>query len=109
MILTTTGSVDGRRIADHLGIVSGHAVMGTNFVRDIFAGIRDVIGGRVGSYEEELRNAKAHALAAIEEEATALGADAVVGMSLDYETLSHGEHGTLLMVCVSGTAVRLAP
>jgi uncharacterized protein YbjQ (UPF0145 family) len=107
MILTTTDGVEGRRIESYLGIVSGDAVMGTNIVRDLFAGIRDIVGGRVGSYEKELRNAKAHALEAMQAEAEALGADAVVGMDLDYETIA-SDKSTLLMVCVNGTAVKLA-
>ena len=106
MLLTTTGSIEGRRVARYLGIVSGDAVMGTNFVRDIFAGIRDIVGGRSGSYEKELRSAKAHALAALEEEASALGADAVIGLDLDYEVIS-SDRNTLLMVSANGTAVKL--
>jgi uncharacterized protein YbjQ (UPF0145 family) len=106
MILTTTDSVDGRPVAQYLGIVSGDAVMGTNIVRDMFAGIRDIVGGRVGSYEKELRNAKRLALMALEEEAGRLGADAVVGLDLDYEVIG-GDNDTLLMVSANGTAVKL--
>ena len=83
MIITTTETIEGRQISDYLGIVSGDAVMGTNIFRDMFAGIRDLVGGRSGSYEKELRNAKEAALEALAEEASGLGADAVVGVELD--------------------------
>ena len=106
MILTSTETVEGRKITAYLGIVSGDAVMGTNIFRDIFAGIRDIVGGRSGSYEKELRNAKALALEALEEEAAALGADAVVAVDLDYEVIG-GDKSTLLMVSANGTAVKL--
>lgn len=106
MILTTTDSVPGRPISAHLGIVSGEAVMGTNIFRDLFAGIRDIVGGRSAAYEKELRRARELALAALEEEARALGADAVVGVDLDYETIG-GEGKSMLMVSANGTAVRL--
>jgi len=106
MIVTSTETVEGRRITGYLGIVSGDAVMGTNFFRDLFAGIRDIVGGRSGSYEKELRNAKRIALEALEEEAAALGADAVVAVDLDYEVIG-GDKSTLLMVSANGTAVKL--
>jgi len=106
MIVTTTETVEGRRITGYLGIVSGDAVMGTNVFRDFFAGIRDIIGGRSGSYEKELRKAKAAALDALVEEAAALGADAVVAIDLDYEVIG-GNSNTMLMVSANGTAVTL--
>jgi len=106
MILTTTETLEGRRIAAYLGIVSGDAVMGTNIFRDMFAGIRNIVGGRSGSYEKELRAAKKAALEALEEEAAALGADAIVGVDLDYEAIG-GETGNMLMVSANGTAVKL--
>jgi len=106
MLLTTTESVEGRSIAGYLGIVSGDAVMGTNLFRDLFAGIRNIVGGRSGSYEKELRNAKAAALEALAEEAQALGADAVIGIDLDYEAIG-GDSTTMLMVSANGTAVKL--
>ena len=106
MITTTTDSVDGRAIDEYLGIVAGEAVMGTNVFRDLFAGIRDIVGGRAGSYEKELRRAKATAIEDMVEQAEKLGADAVVGVDLDYEHLGTGDR-SMLMVCANGTAVRL--
>ena len=106
MIVTTTDSVDGRRISGYLGIVAGQAVMGTNMFRDFFAGIRDIVGGRSGSYEKELRKAKQVALADMMEEAEDLGADAVIGVDLDYEHIGTGER-SMLMVSANGTAVKL--
>lgn len=106
MIVTTTETVEGRRITGYLGIVSGDAVMGTNVFRDFFAGIRDIVGGRSGAYEKELRKAKAAALDALVEEAAALGADAVVAIDLDYEVIG-GNSNTMLMVSANGTAVTL--
>ncbi len=106
MLITTTPSVEGRAIAAYLGVVTGEAVMGTNFIRDFFAGIRDIVGGRSGSYEKELRRARDMALQAMLEEAESLGADAVVGVDLDYETITGGEK-SMLMVSANGTAVRL--
>ena len=107
MIVTTTGTVDGRRITGYLGIISGQAVMGTNIMRDLFAGIRDIVGGRSGSYEKELRKAKQVALEDMIEEAEDLGADAVIGVDLDYEHIGIGER-SMLMVSANGTAVKLA-
>jgi uncharacterized protein YbjQ (UPF0145 family) len=106
MIITTTDSVDGRRITAYLGIVTGEAVMGTNIFRDFFAGIRDVVGGRSGSYEKELRRAKEVAITDMAEEAEGKGADAIVGMDLDYEHLGSGDR-SMLMVSANGTAVKL--
>lgn len=106
MITTTTDGVDGRTIQSYLGIVAGEAVMGTNIFRDLFAGIRDIVGGRAGSYEKELRKAKATAIEEMVEQAEKLGADAVVGVDLDYEHLGTGDR-SMLMVCANGTAVRL--
>lgn len=106
MILTTTHSVDGRRIKDYLGLVTGEAVLGTNIFRDFFAGIRDIVGGRSGSYEKELRNAKETAIAEMVDEAKDKGADAILGIDLDYEHIGTGER-SMLMVTASGTAVKL--
>ena len=106
MILTTTETVQGRIVTSYLGIVSGDAVMGTNLFQDIFAGIRDIVGGRSGSYEKELRKAKDAALDALVEEAEALGADAVLAIDLDYEVIG-GDKSTMLMLSANGTAVRL--
>ena len=106
MIISTTDSIDGRRVGMYLGVVAGQAVLGTNFVRDFFAGIRDVIGGRAGSYEKELRKAKAVALEEMAEEARELGADAVIGVDLDYQYMGGAER-SMLMVSANGTAVKL--
>ena len=106
MIVTTTDSIEGRRIGMYLGIVAGQAVMGTNIVRDLFAGFRDIVGGRSGAYEKELRKAKAMALDEMVDEARDLGADAVIGVDLDYEHLGAGER-SMLMVSANGTAVKL--
>jgi len=106
MILTTTDSVDGRRIKEYLGIVTGEAVLGTNIFRDFFAGIRDIVGGRSGSYEKELRDAKETAITEMVDEAKNKGADAILGIDLDYEHIGTGER-SMLMVTASGTAVKL--
>lgn len=103
MIVTTTINVEGRPIKEYMGIVSGEAIMGANVFRDLFAGVRDVVGGRAGSYERELRQAKTVALEEMEALAAELGANAVIGVDLDYETI----RGSMLMVTASGTAVRI--
>lgn len=103
MIITTTDSVSGREIAEYKGIVAGEAIMGANIFKDMFAGIRDIVGGRSGAYENELATAKEYALADMEAAAIALGAEAIVGVDLDYETIS-GKL-TMLMVICNGTAV----
>jgi len=105
MIVATTNRIEGRRVAAYLGIVSGDAIVGANMFRDFFAGIRDIVGGRAGGYEKALRGAKEAALKDMVEQACGLGADAVIGVDLDYETV--GE--SMLMVSVNGTAVRLEP
>jgi uncharacterized protein YbjQ (UPF0145 family) len=105
MIVVTTPSMDGRRIKQYLGLVSGDAILGANIFRDLFAGIRDIVGGRSGAYEKELRTAKRLALVEMMDEATELGANAVVGVDLDYETITMGSGGSMLMVSASGTAV----
>lgn len=104
MIVTTTPSIEGRPIKDYLGVVTGEAILGANVFRDLFAGIRDVIGGRSGSYEQVLREARDAALSEMQAEAHKRGAHAIVGVDLDYETVSQG---TMLMVTASGTAVTL--
>ena len=103
MILTTTPTVEGRPIRQYLGIVTGEAILGTNVIRDFFAGIRDIVGGRSAAYEKELRKGRDIALQEIEEEARRIGADAVVAIDLDYETVGQG--GSMLMVTAAGTAV----
>ncbi|GBF59234.1 hypothetical protein PbB2_02926 [Candidatus Phycosocius bacilliformis] len=105
MIVTTTDSVEGRKVVQYLGIVAGEAVIGANVFRDLFAGIRDVIGGRSGAYEKTLREARQIAIDELINEARALGADAVVGVSVDFEGGVH--QGSMMMVAASGTAVRL--
>jgi len=105
MIVSTTPTLEGRQIRDYLGVVAGEAILGANIFRDVFASVRDVIGGRSGSYEKVLREAREEALKEMVQAARGLGADAVVGIDYDYETL--GANGSMLMVAVSGTAVRL--
>ncbi len=104
MITTTTPSIEGRTISAYLGIVTGEAILGANIFKDLFAGIRDIVGGRSGAYEQELAKARAIALEEMTEVAASLGADAIVGIDLDYETVGGG---SMLMVTASGTAVRL--
>ena len=105
MLISTTPSVEGRRAVKYFGVVSGEAILGANLFKDVFAGIRDIVGGRSGSYEAELRKAKAIALREMEEEAERLGANAILSVDLDYETVGQG--GSMLMVSASGTAVLL--
>jgi uncharacterized protein YbjQ (UPF0145 family) len=107
MLVSTTDGIEGRKIAQYLGLVSGDAVMGTNMFRDMFAGLRDIVGGRSGAYEKELKRAKQLAVEEMVEEARELGADAIVGVDLDYEHLG-GESRSMLMVSANGTAVKLA-
>jgi len=104
MITTTTPTIEGRTIADYLGIVTGEAILGANIFKDLFAGIRDIVGGRSGAYEQELAKARKIALEEMTAVAASLGADAIVGVDLDYETVGQG---SMLMVNASGTAVRL--
>jgi len=106
MIVSTTPSVEGKKMIEYLGLVSGQAILGANIFKDFFAGIRDIIGGRSGAYEEELRKAKHIAVEEMKEEARTLGANAVVGVDLDYETIGIGSGGNMLMMSVSGPAVR---
>jgi uncharacterized protein YbjQ (UPF0145 family) len=105
MILSTTPNVEGRPARDYLGIVTGEVIVGANIVKDLFAGIRDIVGGRSGAYEGTLRDARNQALDELAAEAEALGADAVVGIDLDYEVV--GANGSMLMVSASGTAIKL--
>ena len=105
MLVVTTPSLEGRTISQYLGLVSGEAILGANIFRDLFAGIRDIVGGRSAAYEEELRKAKNIALDEMQEEAARLGGNAVVAVDLDYETITMGSGGGMLMVSVSGTAV----
>jgi uncharacterized protein YbjQ (UPF0145 family) len=105
MIIVTTPSLEGRKITRYIGLVSGEAILGANIFRDFFAGIRDVVGGRSAAYEEELRKAKEIAVREMQDQAQHLGGNAVVGVDLDYETITMGSGGGMLMVSASGTAV----
>ncbi|OAD46445.1 heavy metal-binding domain-containing protein [Polaribacter atrinae] len=105
MIVTTTPTIENRPVTQYLGIVTGETIIGANFIKDFFAGIRDIVGGRSGSYEKVLREAKDSALKEMQEMANSIGAEAIVGVDLDYETV--GKNGGMLMVTASGTAVKL--
>ncbi|GGG11654.1 YbjQ family protein [Paenibacillus abyssi] len=103
MIITTTPTIEGRPIVDYVGIVNGEAIMGANIVRDFFASITDVVGGRSGAYESKLKEARDIAINEMKDQAHRMGANAIVGIDIDYEVVREG----MLMVAVSGTAVRL--
>jgi len=107
MIITTTNHVEGQPVEDYLGIVMGEAIVGANIIKDLFAAVRDVVGGRAGAYEEALRGARQEALREMASRASDLGANAVIGVDLDYEVL--GKAGSMLMVTSAGTAVKLGP
>lgn len=103
MLLSTTPTIEGRHILEYKGVVTGETIIGANIVKDFFASIRDVVGGRSGSYEQVLREAKDTSMKEMADRAAALGANAVVGIDIDYETI--GQSGSMLMVATSGTAV----
>ncbi len=105
MLVLTTHSIEGKTI-QYLGLVSGEAILGANIFKDFFAGIRDIVGGRSAAYEKELRKAKEIAIGEMVEQAKSMGANAVIGVDLDYETIAVGQSGNMLMVSASGTAVR---
>ncbi len=105
MLVLTTPTVEGQTITRYIGIVTGEAILGANIFKDFFAGIRDIVGGRSAAYEEELRKAKQIALDEMTQQAKDMGANAVVGVDLDYETIQVGQGGGMLMVSASGTAV----
>lgn len=105
MIVTTTPTVDGKRTSRYLGIVTGEAILGANIFRDFFAGITDIVGGRSGAYEGELRKARDIAMREMMEDARRVGGNAVVGVDLDYETININGGGGMLMVTANGTAV----
>ena len=103
MLVTTTNVIEGRRILEYKGLVAGEAILGANLFRDLFASIRDIVGGRSGSYEKVLNDARQTAIGEMTDKAEALGANAVIGVDLDYETV--GSNGSVLMVTAAGTAV----
>lgn len=105
MIISTTSVLSGKEVSEYHGLVSGEAILGANIFRDFFAGIRDIVGGRSGAYEASLREAKDIALREMEEAARRLGANAVIGVDLDFENITAGSGGGMLMVSASGTAV----
>ncbi|WP_299156273.1 heavy metal-binding domain-containing protein [uncultured Tenacibaculum sp.] len=105
MIISTTHTIENKPSKEYLGIVTGETIIGANIIKDFFAGIRDIVGGRSGSYEKVLREAKDTSLREMQERAEKLGADAIVGVDLDYETV--GKNGGMLMVTASGTAIKL--
>ncbi len=105
VIVTTTHTIEGRPIQQYLGIATGEVIVGANLFRDLFANIRDIVGGRAGSYEQVLARARKEAIEELQAEAAALGANAVVGVDLDYEVI--GSNGSMLMVSASGTAVKI--
>lgn len=105
MIMTTTNALDGQPIAQYLGIVTGEAILGANIMKDLFAGVRDLVGGRSTAYERELGQAREIAISEMTEKAQRLGANAIIAVDIDYETI--GSNGSMLMVAASGTAVRV--
>ena len=105
MLVTTTNTVEGKRILEYKGLVAGEAILGANIFKDLFASIRDIVGGRAGSYEKVLADARQTALNDLTEAAASLGANAVIGVDIDYETV--GTNGSMLMVTAAGTAVRI--
>lgn len=105
MLVTTTNAIEGRRIVEYKGLVAGEAILGANLFRDLFASIRDIVGGRSGAYEKVLNDARQTAIGEMTDKAAALGANAVIGVDLDYETI--GSNGSMLMVTAAGTAVRV--
>jgi uncharacterized protein YbjQ (UPF0145 family) len=105
MLVLTTPSLEGKKITRYFGLVSGEAILGANIFKDLFAGIRDIVGGRSAAYEKELKQAKEIAIEEMKEQARALNANAVIGVDLDYETIQVGQGGSMLMVSASGTAV----
>lgn len=105
MIVTTTNTLDGQPIEQYLGIVTGEAILGANIMKDLFAGVRDLVGGRSTAYERELELAREIAISEMTEKAQRLGANAIIAVDIDYETI--GSNGSMLMVAASGTAVRV--
>jgi uncharacterized protein YbjQ (UPF0145 family) len=108
MLVVTTHNIEGKPVSEYMGIVTGEAILGANIFKDFFAGIRDIVGGRSAAYEEELRKAKQIAIKEMVDEAAQRGANAILAVDLDYETITLGNGGGMLMVSASGTAVRCA-
>ena len=106
MIFSTTNSLEGKTINQYLGIVSGEVILGANIFKDLFAGIRDIVGGRSGAYEKSLQYARSAAFTEIKEKAEKLGGNAVIGIDIDYETI--GKNSSMLMVSVTGTAIEIS-
>ena len=107
MIVTTTTAIDGSPVVEYVGVVTGEAVLGANVFRDVFAGLRDIVGGRSAGYERSLREARETAIEEMVAEAQQKGAEAVIGVDVDYESIQLGQGGSMLMVSASGTAVKL--
>jgi len=107
MIIVTVGELEGKPVKQYLGLVSGEAILGANIFKDFFAGIRDIVGGRAAAYEQELRKAKTIAVEEMTQQARELGANAILGVDLDYENITVGQTGGMLMVSANGTAVRV--
>ena len=105
MITTTTNNVEGRPVQQYLGVVSAETIIGANIFKDLFAGIRDIVGGRSATYERVIEEARTNAMAELVQKAQSLGANAIIGIDLDFETV--GTHGSMLMVIATGTAVRI--
>ncbi len=105
MIFTTTNNIEGKPVQAYLGLVSAETIIGANIFKDLFAGIRDIVGGRSGTYEKVIEEARNTALGELQNKAEALGANAIIGIDLDFETVGHG--GSMLMVLATGTAVRV--
>ncbi|GAA4023707.1 heavy metal-binding domain-containing protein [Sphingomonas swuensis] len=105
MIITTTSTIEGQPVHDYLGLVGGEVIVGANVIKDVLASVSDFFGGRSGSYERAIQDARAHAMREMQDSALKLGADAIVAVTFDYEVL--GKSGSMLMVCVCGTAVKL--
>jgi len=105
MLLTTTNNIEGKPIQQYIGIVTAEAIIGANIFKDIFAGIRDIVGGRSGTYERVIEEARANALKELQDKAQQMSANAIVGIDLDFETVGSG--GSMLMVVATGTAVRI--
>ena len=107
MIVSTTNGIDSHAVTEYVGVVTGEAVLGANVFRDLFAGLRDIVGGRSAGYERSLRQARGKAIGEVVAEAEQMGADAGIGVDGDYESIQVGQGGSMLMVSASGTAVRL--